>query len=107
MKPGEKIDTIILETEEEILVARDAADARSDASTRLSSKLREAEAPIELAASESQFVLHSLRLVRDYPGFREIEAQATRMLNDYKRGYAEKTGEYPALPKIGDRVRAY
>jgi len=107
MKPGESLRTIILETQDEIEVARDASDARSDASKKLSEKLRDASAPIELEQGESQFVLHSLRFVRDLPIFREIEADATKMLNDYADGHINMSGTNPALPELDSTVRPY
>lgn len=107
MKPGESLKTIVLETQDEIDVARDASDARSDASKKLSEKLRDADAPIELEQGESQFVLHSLRFVRDLPIFREIEADATQMLNDYADVHINMSGTNPVLPELDSTVKPY
>ena len=107
MKPGESLKTIVLENQDEIDTARDASDARSDASKKLSEKLRDAKAPVELDQGESQFVLQSLRFVRDLPIFREIEADSTKMLNDYADSHIDMSGDNPVLPELDSTIRPY
>ncbi len=63
---------------------------------------------IKLDPQESRFVLQSLRNVRDFPIAREIEANATRMLNDYAETYMEMNGgKGPVLPEVNEIIRPY